>query len=223
MHQRKSKKILIYFFFLLLVGSINNIELNKINFHRIKDIKVLGLGSEKNFILLQELKKLNLDSVFFISDRDIKKVINSNSLVEKYEIFKKYPSSLHINIDKTKFLARISENGKIFYIGSNGKLSVENYHNDYQPFIFGKPNINEFLQFKKIFDTSKFLYEEVKNLYFFPSKRWDLELKNDIVVKLPKNNIKNSLDLVSKLLINKNIKDVKIIDVRIKNQIILNE
>ena len=28
MHQRKGKKILIYFFLLLLVGSINNISLN---------------------------------------------------------------------------------------------------------------------------------------------------------------------------------------------------
>ena len=186
MHQRKGKKILIYFFFLLLVSSINNIELNKINFHRIKDIKVLGLGSEKNYILLQELKKLNLDSVFFINGKDIKEVINSNSLVEKYEIFKRYPSSLHVNIDKTKLLARINKKGKIFYIGSNGRLSAENYYNDYQPFIFGKPNIKEFLQFKKIFDSSKFSYKEVKNLYFFPSKRWDLELKNNIIVKLPK-------------------------------------
>jgi hypothetical protein len=42
-------------------------------------------------------------------------------------------------------------------------------------------------------------------------------------VKLPKNNIKNSLELASKLLTNKNIKDIKIIDARIKNQIILND
>ena len=35
MHQRKGKKILIYFFLLLLVGSINNIGLSNLNFKEI--------------------------------------------------------------------------------------------------------------------------------------------------------------------------------------------
>ena len=35
MHQRKGKKILIYFFLLLLVGSINNIGLSNLKFKEI--------------------------------------------------------------------------------------------------------------------------------------------------------------------------------------------
>ena len=46
MQQRKSKKILIYFFLLLLVGSINNINLNTLKLQNINDINIIGLDVE---------------------------------------------------------------------------------------------------------------------------------------------------------------------------------
>tara|TARA_B100000795_G_C22717214_1_gene405942 strand:- start:332 stop:1003 length:672 start_codon:yes stop_codon:yes gene_type:complete len=223
MHQQKSKKILLYFFLLILVSSINNINLNSLKFKEIKDIDVIGLGNYHNSILLEEIKNLNLGNIFFINEKEITDKIDSNSLIEKYEIFKKYPSSLNIDIDKTKFVARINDNGKIFLVGSNGKLSENYFTNNELPFIFGKPSIKEFLDFKNIVNKSKFSYKEIKNLYFFSSKRWDLELNNDIIIKLPENYIKESLHLVFDFLQNKSFVDIRIIDARIKNQIILND
>ena len=153
----------------------------------------------------------------------IKKIIETNPLVEKYSVFKNYPSSININIIKTKFLAKININGDVFIIGSNGKLS-ENYLNtDKLPFIFGKSDINNFLEFKKIFDKSKFEYKQVKNLFFFPSKRWDIEFKNNKILKLPEKLTKEMLDDLFELMNDNNFKNIKIIDARIKNQIILND
>ena len=223
MHPRKGKIILIYFFLFLLVGSINNINLNNLKFKKISEIKVLGLGNNENLILSQKIKNLNLNNIFSINDNKIVNQISSNSLVEEFNIFKIYPSSINIKIKKTKFLARINNNGKILLIGSNGKLSVNNFSNNQLPFIFGKPDINDFLNFKKIIDQSKLSYNEIKNLYFFSSKRWDLELKDNIIVKLSKNYTKESLQLALEFLHNNKFKNIKIIDARIKNQIILND
>jgi len=222
MHQQKGKKVLIYFFLLILVGSINNINLSNLKFDGIKDINLDGLSDEDNSILLKEIHNLNLNNIFFVSKEDIKNTIEANSLVEKYNILKIYPNSLNINIKKTKFLARINNNGKIFFIGSNGKLSKNNISTIQLPFIFGNPEIVEFLNFKKIIDESKFSYDEIESLYFFSSKRWDLELKNKIIIKLSRNYPINSLDLAFEFLNNNNLKDIKVIDARIKNQIILN-
>ena len=223
MHQRKGKKILIYFFLLILVGSINNINFSSIKLKEIDNIKILGLGDKDNSILLKEIENLNLENIFLINKEKIVEKINSNSLIEKYEIFKRYPSSLDINIDKTKFLAKLNENDKILIIGSNGKLSKNDSFNNHLPFIFGKPDINEFLYFKEIIDQSNFSYDEVKNLYFYSSKRWDIELNNDIIIKLSKDHPKNSLKFAFEFLHNNDFKDIKIIDARIKNQIILND
>tara|TARA_B100001057_G_scaffold175513_1_gene176177 strand:+ start:1032 stop:1703 length:672 start_codon:yes stop_codon:yes gene_type:complete len=223
MHQRKGKKILIYFFLLIIVGSINNISLNSLKFEQIKNFKIIGLDDIDNLILLEEIKNLELGNIFFIDHNDITNKISSNNLVEKYSIFKRYPFSLEVKIDKTNFLAKISNNGKIFLVGSNGKLIKNDYLNDQLPFIFGTPKTKDFLNFKKIIDESKFSYNEIKNLYFFSTKRWDLELKKNILIKLPNNLTKESMNLIFEFLHDNNFKDIKIIDARIKNQIILND
>jgi cell division protein FtsQ len=138
--------------------------------------------------------------------------------VEKYSIFKKYPFSLDIKIEKTKFLAKINKDGQIFYIGSNGKFIKNDFLNNQLPFIFGNPNIIEFLNIKEVIDKSKISYTDIKNFYFFPSKRWDLELRDNTLIKLPKDNISLALNLAIEFL-----DDKKFIDARIENQIILDD
>jgi len=218
MQQRKSKKILIYFFLLLVVGSINNINLNSLKFQKINNINITGLDIKNKLILLKDIENFNLNNIFFINKIDLKNEIESNTLVENYSIFKRYPSSLDINIQKTQFLAKINKNGQIFYIGSNGKFIKNNSLNNEPPFIFGNPDVFEFFKIKEIIDKSKISYTEIKNLYFFPSKRWDLELIDNTIIKLPNDNINLALDLAIDFL-----NDHKFIDARIKNQIILND
>ena len=138
MHQRKSKKILIYIFLLILVGSVNNISLNNLKFSDISDINIIGLDIKDKSILLKKIKDFNLGNIFLINRNNLIKQIELNSLVEKYFIFKRYPSSIEINIKKTKFLAKINENGKIFYLGSNGKLTKNDFSNNQLPFILAR-------------------------------------------------------------------------------------
>ena len=222
MHQRKGKKILIYFFLLFFVGSINNISLNNSKLNKTIFIKVSGLSNNENSLILEKIQNLNLRNIFYIDSNKISNLIQTNTLVESYYIFKKYPSSIYISIEKTKFLAKVNNNGNIFFLGSNGKLTKKDNFNINLPFIFGNPSINEFLNLKKIIDQSNISYNEIKNLYFFPSKRWDLELQNNTIIKLS-DNVEESLALSLEILYNEDFDDIKIIDVRIKNQIILND
>ncbi len=223
MHQQKGKKILIYFFLFLIVGSINNNSLNKIQLEKIKNINISGLDENQNTNLSEKIEKLNLKNIFFLDGNEISKIISSNSLVENYQITKKYPYSLDIKIKKTNFLAKISNKEKIFLIGSNGKLSDVKFSDKELPFIFGKPDIEEFIKFTYVIDQSKFSLGEIKNLYFFPSKRWDLELKNNVILKLSKDHAKLSLDHAFDFLNDNNLKNIKVVDARIENQIILND
>ncbi len=223
MHQHKGKKILIYLFLFLIVGSINNTLLTNIRFDTIKSIQISGLNQNQNTNLLESIKELNLKNIFCLNGNEISKIISSNNLVENYEIFKKYPNALDIKIEKTDFLAKINNNGKIFLIGTNGKLSDLKFSDKELPFIFGKPRIDEFIKFTNIIDQSKLSLNQVKNLYFFPSKRWDLELKNNVILKLSKDHTKLSLEQAYELINDNNFKDIKVVDARIKNQIVLND
>ena len=60
-------------------------------------------------------------------------------------------------------------------------------------------------------------------MYFFPSKRWDLKLKSNILLKLPNNFKQEALNNLNKFLKNYDGEKFTLIDARIENQIILNE
>ena len=72
-------------------------------------------------------------------------------------------------------------------------------------------------------DQSNYDFNNIKNLFYFPSGRWDIEIYSGVLIKLPKNEFKESLNLSFDILNDKNFKDIRIIDVRPKNQIIINE
>ena len=223
MQQQKSKKILFYIFLLITFGSINNLSFNEIRLDKIENIKISGLKNYESKILLNDIRELNLKSIFFLKAKEISKIINKNNLIENFEIFKKYPSTLFIEIEQTKFLAKINKNGKTFIVGSNGKLLEEKYSSQPLPYIFGNPNIENFIHFKKILDSSRFSYDTIKNLYYFPSMRWDIELKNNIILKLSNKNLKETLENAYEFLSSEKNRKIKILDMRVKNQIIIND
>ena len=223
MHQKKSKKLLIYFFLLIIISSTNNISLRNLEFQKVRNIEVSGLGEMENKIVIDQIKNLNLSNIFFINKAEINKLISSNPLIEEYQIFKSYPSAIKIMIKKTNFIAKINHNNEIFVIGSNGKLIPNNFEASDLPYIFGKPKIQEFLKFKQIVDQSKLSFEEIDSLYFFPSKRWDIKLKNNILLKLPNNLTQENLNNLYEFLEMYNGENLTTIDARLENKIILNE
>ena len=152
----------------------------------------------------------------------IKEIIDTHKSVETYSVFKKFPSSLVIKIEETKILANLYKNGSSYFLGSNGKLiEAENKKND-KPFLFGDFKNEDFLKFKKIIDKSKLEYSDIKKIYFFDSKRWDIELGNGLLIKLPEKRLLESLNLSTELMLSNDFKNIKIIDTRVNKQVILN-
>ena len=222
MPQQISKKILVYFFLFIIFGSLNNKNLAKLKFPNIEKIKIEGLEIEnKEFLKSLDLFKMN--TLFHLDKLKVKELFNSNNLIEEYVISKRYPSSLEIKIIETELLAFLNIRGKSFYIGSNGKLIEAEDMFKNLPYIFGDPNIEKFLSLKRMIDSSKLDYNDVENLFFYPSGRWDIELSSGILIKLPIENIEKSLDLSLNLLGNKQFENIKSIDARPQNQVITYE
>ena len=90
------------------------------------------------------------------------------------------------------------------------------------PNIFGKFDKNSFFKLLTSINDSEFQISKIKNLYFFKSGRWDIETSSGILIKLPKNNLKDILDLSFRLLEKKKFNDIKILDLRQNNQVIIN-
>jgi len=223
MPQQKSKKILIYIFIFLVIATFNNKNLNQITLGKIESISVEGLDEKNNFQLIEKLNFLKNLNIFFLNEMKIKKIIEANNLVEKYSVLKLYPSSLSVKIEKTNFLAFFKKDGNSFLLGSNGKFIKTNQINKNLPFIFGDFDVESFFELKGAIDDVNFDFDEVINLFFFKSGRWDIETKYGLLIKLPKEKIKKSLENFQIFLESNDINNIKKIDLRQINQIIINE
>ena len=222
MHQRISKKIFIYLFIFFIVGTLNNIEISKLIIPKIDNLEISGLSEFENEKIYQELDILKNFNLYFLKQDKISEILVLNKVIEKFSIFKRYPSNLIIDLEKTKFLAYTKKNNLNFYIGSNGNLIETKDNKINLPFIFGAIEVEEFLKLKKIIDNSFFNYNDIKNLYYFKSKRWDIETKDNLIIKLPIKKLETSFEILSKIYEKKEFKDFKIIDLRQNRQVILN-
>ena len=222
MPQEKNKKILTYFFLFLMAGTFHNKNLKNINLVKIDKINIIGLDKNDNLQLVKSLNYLKAYNLYFLNKDEIKDTIDKNSLVEKYFVFKKYPSTINIKINKTNFLAKINKRSDSFLIGSNGKLIKTTNIEKNLPFIFGEFKIENFFELKILIDESDLNYDEIRNLFFFKSGRWDIEMNNGILIKLPKDKIKESLELLITFLAENKNNRIDKIDLRQHNQIIIN-
>ena len=168
-----------------MLVTINNQKIIKSNLFEIKSINLIGYKIFDEKKLLKELDQYRLNNIFNLKKDLIENLIYENDMVENFDVFKNYPSELIINIKKTKFLANINIDGKDYFIGANKKFIKSEMIDPNLPSVFGKPTAEEFIKLRENIINSSLKFKDLKYLYFFPSKRWDLEFKNGNTLKLP--------------------------------------
>ncbi|MDC3355620.1 FtsQ-type POTRA domain-containing protein [Candidatus Pelagibacter sp.] len=223
MHQLidKKNKIIIYLLFLLILSTTSKKFVENQNNYSIKinHINVVGLSDVDNLNITNELNNLLYENILLVAKNEIQKVISKYNVIEEYSIKKIYPSTINISIKPTKFVARLSNNDQL--VGANGKLIEDKENSEILPYIFGEFNSQNFLKFKKDIARSKFTFTKFKTLYFFPSNRWDILTHDDILIKLPQDNISKSLNLAYLIISSDDLKNKNLIDLRVNNHLII--
>lgn len=223
MHQLtdKKNKILIYLLFLLILSTTSGkfIENQHSYSLKINQINIQGLSNTDSKKISNELDYLFYKNILLVEKKEIKKILGKYNIIEEYNIKKIYPSTININIKPTKFVARLSSNDQL--VGANGKLIEDKENSEILPYIFGEFNSNNFLNFKKNILRSKFRFNRFKILYFFPSNRWDILTYDDVLIKLPKDNIFKSLNLAYKVINSNDFKNKNLIDLRINKHLVV--
>ena len=214
----KKNKIFTYLLLLFILSTTSGKFIEDQNDYSSK-INVEGLSKKDNSKIYNELNNLSYKNILFVSKEDFQKVISKYNIIEEYNIKKIYPSTINIKIQPTKFVARLSSNDQL--VGSNGKLIGDIENNEILPYIFGQFNSKNFLKFKKNIAQSEFTFAKLKTLYFFPSNRWDILTYDDILIKLPLDNISKSLDIAYKIINSNDFKNKNLIDLRVNNHLII--
>lgn len=226
MHQSIDKgKVYLYFILLFILLSVHNINstYSLSNYFKIQKIEITSDTNEYfNDKILLSLNSFYNSNIFSIKPNDIKVFLDKFNIISEYKVKKIYPSIIKIEFKKTNILAYFFENNQKIFIGENGKKIKEiKFSKDNLPLVVGKVNIENFLILRKYIIDNGFSFNDFNTFYFYKSYRWDLVYKNKLTIKLPIDDLGNSINLLKKIIDTKNIENLNIIDLRIKNRIIL--
>ena len=223
----KFNKIFLLIITLILLTTYNPIEFINFKkeekfFFKIKQIEIVNnkiIGSRDIFKRLEHLIGKN---IFFIKKTDINEPLKKIEFLDNIQVKKKYPNTLIIKIYETKPIAIVFKNNKKYLLDDSSNLIFyKKISEDYYPTIFGEGAEYKFADFLSKLKKSNFPHEIVKNYYYFQIGRWDLELLNDKIIKLPANKTEKAFHLAIELLDHGNFKNYNIIDLRIDNKVIV--
>ncbi len=188
------------------------------------DLKTIEI--ENNFLLKDKDIKNLLTSFYnknliFLDNNEVKKALMQNSLIESFNIKKKYPSTLKVKIFEKKPIAVLFNKKNKFYLSEKIDLIEFKKLPNYQtlPYILG--NKDDFKIFYYNLKKINFPLDIIKKYTLFETNRWDLETKNKEIIKLPSRNYSKSLENFLNLKSKNDFKEYKLFDYRIDNQLIL--
>lgn len=219
MHLKKGNKlnIILYTLLVLILSSINNYDYK--NIFIIKNIRVDGFSDEKNRIVKNNIRTLLSENIIFLNKKNFENLINRNDTKE-LTVKKIYPNKILINFIPAKPISIIENNNNKIILGDNGKILNTEVKKNYLPIVSGSENISHIFETISLLISSKFDYKNIKNIIFFKSGRFDIKLKNEVLIRFPINYSEEIINYGSDLLNNKKFANSKIIDLRINNRII---
>ena len=216
----KNKPILGIALFILFSTFIpqNKFTINKFE---IKEIKIENNKILKDQELIKIFSFLYNQNIIFLNTYEIKKKISQKSFIKSFEIKKIYPNKLVVKVFEEKPIAIIFENNNKYFLGKKINLieylEIDSYKN--LPKIYG--NRENFKTLYRVLKKINFPSEIILEYYLFNSKRWNIRLANDKIIKLPIKDYKQSLKNFMQIRTNRSFDKYKIFDYRIKDQLIL--
>ena len=226
MRQSISKyKLYLYIFFFIFLTSIFNFNLfeHYLNKFRLKKININGLHYNENKIVMFELSNFKNRNMFNLDKDEVLEKLNSLNFLEKIYVQKIMPSSLNLNLSKTPIVGKTIVNGTEYFIGKNGKFinSTQIFENEKIPIVFGEFEIEDLLKLNDILNNHNLKKDKIEKYFFFKNKRWDIKFSNNLTLKLPSKKVDYAIKIYKKLLNNDSLRNIKVVDLRVANQIIL--
>ena len=221
-------RIILLLIVLVFLTTFNPTKLNffskdKNSFFSVKNIQIQNNNIINKEEILEKLDHIYNKNIFFLKKNEIKKPLEFINFLKKIEVKKIYPNTIKIEIYETKPIAILFKNKDKYLIDNLSNLiNVDaNIFEDSFPSVFGKNAEYNFINFFYQLKDSDFPKEKIKNYYYFQIGRWDLELLNGQIIKLPTKEtnkaIKQSIELLNK----KDFIDYNIIDLRINGKIVV--
>ena len=224
--QRKIKIINIVSFSLIFISLIAI-------FVFLKFPNLLNNSFQINNVIIEGSEKSNISEIennvtefkgnlIGLNFNSIKEIVESSEWVKRASIKKVLPSTLKINVTENDPYAIYFQEGKSFLIDLDGSIITEINLNNYEDdllFVRGE-NSPELLEqlIRDISIAFPNLTQTLEEVEFIEKRRWNLKLNNKLLVKLPDENIQQSLKNLKQLFEEQEVMESNIIEIDLRIQ-----
>ena len=225
---KKFYKIFSLISILVILSTYNSKELKNLNKGSISLFTIKNIKIENNLLIHEleiknRLKNLYKENIFLINKNDLEDPLKNIDFFKKIEVKKKYPNTIIVKVYETEPVAVIITNNVKKLIDSSSNLIEinENYKIDKLPSVFGINAEKKIIEFLNRLKKNNFSYKKIKNFYYFQINRWDLQLIDNKIIKLPYKNIDQAIVKSIELLKRDDFKKYNIIDLRVDGKVVV--
>ena len=221
MHLKTDRKLNFFFYFSLIIilTSTNNYNLDNRHGFKVESVEVKGFSDEKNKMIIDKIENIKGKNIFFLRKDYFSKYIERND-TKSLNVKKIYPNKLSLNFIPAKPLCIIIFKNNRIILGDNKKELNLKIKDKNLPTVHGSNDINKIFEVVNLLKSSELDFNNIKNINFFKSERFDIVFKNEVIIKFPVKYSIQIIDYSNQLLNDLNFVNSKIIDLRINNRII---
>ena len=187
---------------------------------KIQEIKIENNNILKDQELIRVFSFLYNKNIIFLNSYELKKKLDQKSFIKKVKIKKIFPNKIVIKVfEKEPIAILIDKNRKKFYLGEKIDLFEYRKIQKYEklPIVEG-----ELKSFKILFNNLTkidFPTEQIRGYRHFKVNRWDIEMIDKKILKLPAKNYTEVLVNFMSIKDKTNFEKYKIFDYRLNNQL----
>jgi len=192
-------------------------------FFEVKKIIILNNYLIDKKEIKKKLNKLYKKNIFSIKKEEIADPLLDIDFLKKIEVKKRYPNTIIIKIYETVPIAILFKSKDKYLLDSSAKLiQYQDWMTSYNlPSIFGEDAEHNFLSFLKKLENSNFPRDKIENFFYYKIGRWDLQLMDKRIIKLPHNKKEDAIKKSIELLNREDFKIYKVIDLRVSGKIVV--
>ena len=225
---------LVFFLFFYIYFNFNKISYIAVNFiekysdeygYNLTNIEINDLKYINKNEILMYFDKLDKKSIFLIPIKKISKDILDNKWIKTLDIQSDYRNTIRIFIEEEIPMGIYDNNTHKILFSQNLEILKILENDDYSLELITFYGENAIINSKKLISNLPLDFiDSVNSAIFVNKRRWNLRLKNFILLKLPQKNIIHAINNYKKIYKNFSNKDLEVIesiDLRINKQAII--
>ncbi len=167
----------------------------------IEDVKVSGNNETSEIDILEKLGLDGTTSLVALDVNAAREKLSQLPWVEEVEVRKVYPKTIEVKLKERVAYAIWQHGQDLSLIEKSGSVIAPLRDNKFAelPLFVGRDAETAAATFEKDFNAWPDIRSQVKAYVRIASRRWDLHMKNGIVVKLPETGVDTALALLTRL------------------------